>query len=177
MTCRYQTWQEGGLWLGVISPTTKPHIPLIMWLCEFTWQMNFVISLLPQCLLLLNLTGWWLVMRSHHSKSSLVIWSCDHLKSRDESKTFYLQSHKLYGHQTWQGDNLWHEATTHKVTSTFKQVVKLGHVARLKPYSKRPMATKPDMSLGFDSFDKGKPTTGSHDFLIKWLLVTNSRDK
>ena len=90
---------------------------------------------------------------------------------------FYLQSHKLYGHQTWQGDNLWHEATTHKVTSTFDQVVKLGHVARLKPYSKRPMATKPDMLLGFDSFDKRQPTTGSHDFLIKWLLVTNSRDK
>ena len=90
---------------------------------------------------------------------------------------FYLQSHKLYGHQTWQGDNLWHEATTHKVTSTFDQVVKLGHVARLKPYSKRPMATKPDMLLGFDSFDMGQPTTGSHDFLIKWLLVTNSRDK
>ena len=63
------------------------------------------------------------------------------------------------------------------MTSTFDQVVKLGHVARLKPYSKRPMATKPDMLLGFDSFDKGQPTTGSHDFLIKWLLVTNSRDK
>ena len=30
-------------------------------------------------LLLLNLTGWWLVMRSHHSKSSLVLWSRDHL--------------------------------------------------------------------------------------------------
>ena len=90
---------------------------------------------------------------------------------------FYLQSHKLYGHQTWQGDNLWHEATTHKVTSTFDKIVKLSHVTRLKPYSKRPMATKPDMLLGFDSFDKGKPTTGSHDFLIKWLLVTNSRDK
>ena len=41
----------------------------------------------------------------------------------------------------------------------------------------RLMATKPDMLLGFDSFDKGQPTTGSHDFLIKWLLVTNSRDK
>ena len=41
----------------------------------------------------------------------------------------------------------------------------------------RLMATKPDMLLGFDSFDKGQPTTGSNDFLIKWLLVTNSRDK
>ena len=29
------------------------------------------------------------------------------------------------------------------------------------------MATKPDMLLGFDSFDKGEPTTELHDFLIK----------
>ena len=56
------------------------------------------------------------------------------------------------------------------MTSAFDQVVELGHVTRLKPYSKTPMATKPDMLLGFDSFDKGQPTTKSHDFLIKWLL-------
>ena len=53
------------------------------------------------------------------------------------------------------------------MTSTFDQVVKLGHVTRLKTYSKRPMATKPDMLLGFDGFDKGEPTTELHDFLIK----------
>ena len=39
------------------------------------------------------------------------------------------------------------------------------------------MATKLDMLLAFDSFDKGQTTTKSHDFLIKWSLVTNSRDK
>ena len=74
-TCRYQTWQKDGLWLGVTCPTTKPHIPLITCLREFTWQINSVISLLPQGLLLLNLTGWWLLMRSHHSQSSVVLWS------------------------------------------------------------------------------------------------------
>ena len=56
VTCCYQTWQKGGLWLGVKCPTTKPHIHSI------TWQINFVISLLSR-----GLTGWWLVMRSHHS--------------------------------------------------------------------------------------------------------------
>ena len=51
------------------------------------------------------------------------------------------------------------------------------HVTRLKPYSKRPMATKPDMLLAFDNFDKGQSTTKSNDSLVKWSLVTSSRDK
>ena len=42
MTCGYQTWQKGGLWLGVTCLTTKSHIPLTMRLCEVTWQMNFI---------------------------------------------------------------------------------------------------------------------------------------
>ena len=79
VTCPYQTWQKGGSWLGVISSITKLHIPSITWLREFTWQMNFVISLLPRGLLLLSLTGWWLVMRSHHWRSSLVLWPRDHV--------------------------------------------------------------------------------------------------
>ena len=48
---------------------------------------------------------------------SLITWPCV------ISLTFYLQSQKFYGHQTRQDDNLWHGATSHKVTSTFKQVV------------------------------------------------------
>ena len=75
LDCRYKTWQKGGLWLGVTCPTTKPHIPLITWLREFAWQMNFVISLFPRGLLLLNLTRWWLIMRGHHSQSSVVLKS------------------------------------------------------------------------------------------------------
>ena len=51
-------WLKGDLWLGVICPTTKPQIPSITWLREFTWQINFVISLLPRGLSLLNLIGW-----------------------------------------------------------------------------------------------------------------------
>ena len=61
--------------------------------------------------------------------------------------------------------------------STFDQVVMWGHVTRLKPYFKRPMATKPDMLLAFDNFDKGQSTTKSNDSLVKWSLVTSSRDK
>ena len=45
MACRYQTWQKGGLGLSVTCPTTKPHVLSITWLREFTWQMNFDISL------------------------------------------------------------------------------------------------------------------------------------
>ena len=39
------------------------------------------------------------------------------------------------------------------------------------------MATKPDMSLAFDNFDKGQPTTKSNDSLTKSSLLTNSHDK
>ena len=69
VTCRCKTSQSQlayGLSLGVTCPTTRPQIPLITWLHEFAWQMNFVISLLPWGLLLQNLTRWWLVMRSHY---------------------------------------------------------------------------------------------------------------
>ena len=39
------------------------------------------------------------------------------------------------------------------------------------------MATKPDILLAFDSFDKGQPTTKSNDSLNKLSPVANSRDK
>ena len=45
---------EGWLMIRSQSPTTKPHISSITWLREFTRQMDFVISLLPWGLLLLN---------------------------------------------------------------------------------------------------------------------------
>ena len=74
VTCRYQTWQKVDLLLGVICPTTKLHIPSITWLREFTWQMNFVISLLPRGLLILNLTGWW--QSSDVRGSWFITWPC-----------------------------------------------------------------------------------------------------
>ena len=146
----------------VVYLLPQTHIFLSTWFREFTWQMNIVIFLLLPSLLLLNLTGWWLVMRSHHLKSSVVLWSRDHVQSRDELETFYLQSQKLYGHQTWQVDNLWHESITHKVTSTFDQFVKWGHVRTLKPYSKRSMATKPDMLMRFNKTQ----------FVLEFLIVS-----
>ena len=48
MTCRYQTWQKGDLWIRVTDPTTKPHTASIAWLLQFAWQINFAISLHPR---------------------------------------------------------------------------------------------------------------------------------
>ena len=45
VTCGFQTWQKGSLWVGVTGLTTKSHIPLTMRLSEVTWQMNFIIYL------------------------------------------------------------------------------------------------------------------------------------
>ena len=42
MTCGYQTWQKGSLWLGVACLTAKSHIPLTMQLREVTWRMSFL---------------------------------------------------------------------------------------------------------------------------------------
>ena len=38
-------------------------------------------------------------------------------------RTLYLDYHDIYGHQTWQGDNLPRGAPTHKVTQTFDHAV------------------------------------------------------
>ena len=105
----------------------------IMRLCEVMWQRNFVIYLFPRGLLLLNLTYWWLVIRSHYPENGRIFWSRDHEQSLDKSETFYLQSQKLYGQQTWQDINLWHGATIHHVTSTFDKVFMWGHLINLKP--------------------------------------------
>ena len=75
--------------------------------------MNFVIYLLPRGLLLLNLTEWWLVIRIHHPQSGVILWSCDHVKSLDERKTFYLQSHKLY--------------ESYQILTTFKKFIRWGY--------------------------------------------------
>ena len=45
VTCGFQSWQKGSLWVGVTGLTTKSHIPLTMRLSEVTWQMNFIIYL------------------------------------------------------------------------------------------------------------------------------------
>ena len=77
VTFDYKNRQKGGLWLGVTYPTTKSHIPSITWLLKITWQMKLVIYFLPWGLLLLSLAGWWLVKRSHHTQSNMILWSRD----------------------------------------------------------------------------------------------------
>ena len=45
MTCGYQTWLKGGLWLGVTCLITKSRTPRTMRLREVMWQLNFIIYL------------------------------------------------------------------------------------------------------------------------------------
>ena len=142
---------------------TKLHIPSITWLREFAWQMNFIISLLPRGLLLLSLTRWWLVMRSLYSHKCLVIWSRDHSSHVMNQKHFIFNPTKFMDTKP---DRV--------VTYDMKPPPTKSHQPSITLSNE---VTKPDMLLAFDRFDKWKPSTKSHDFLIKWSLMTNSRDK
>ena len=42
----------------------------------------------------------------HHAQSRIILWSRDHMLSRDKEKALYLQYHKSHGHQIWQGSGL-----------------------------------------------------------------------
>ena len=47
-------------------PFIKSQHPLIMWFCKVMWQIKYLISLLPQGLLPLNVAKCSLIMRSIH---------------------------------------------------------------------------------------------------------------
>ena len=47
-------------------PSIKSQNLLITWSFKVTWQINYVISLLPQNLRSLNLAKWWVTIRGFH---------------------------------------------------------------------------------------------------------------
>ena len=60
-------------------PTIKSHDHLKEWLCEITWQIKNNKYDLPQCLLLPNLSAWWLTARGSDLKvtwlfNQVVLW-------------------------------------------------------------------------------------------------------
>ena len=44
-----------------------------------------------------------------------ILWPCGHMRSCDKQKIKHLLFWKTYGHQTWQGGNLWWRETMHEV--------------------------------------------------------------
>ena len=42
----------------------------------------------------------------HHAQSRKILWSRDYMLSPDKEKALYLQYHKSYVHQLWQGSGL-----------------------------------------------------------------------
>ena len=86
--------------------STKSLDPLIMCLASVS---------LPQGLCSLNLAKWWLTLRNLNTLSHTTLGTFCHAISRDKLKTFYLQYHNNYGHQTWQGGYI-QEGVFHEVT-------------------------------------------------------------
>ena len=62
------------------------------------------------------------------SKSHKALWLRGFTRSREKLDLLYLYNHKAYGHQTWQGGDLLWEASFHKVTWPFDQVVLEGYL-------------------------------------------------
>ena len=59
MTCGYQTWQKGGLWLGVTCLTKSHPSDYAFTGAHVTNELHCIFTL--RSLLPLNLAGWWLV--------------------------------------------------------------------------------------------------------------------
>ena len=60
-----QTWQGGNMNEKLHS--IKLQDPLMTWSCKIAWQIQYVISLLPQDLSSLKLGRWWVTVRGFHS--------------------------------------------------------------------------------------------------------------
>ena len=93
----YQTTQ--GDYLAWRAPLHKVTQPLITLPSEITWQTKTMITLLQRCLWPINLTGWWLTMRSSYPKSHMNLWSRALERSRDKLKPLCIQCHSVYGHK------------------------------------------------------------------------------
>ena len=48
--------------------------PLAMWSCKVTWEMKYVISVLPQGLWSLNFARLWINIRGFHAKSHAIFY-------------------------------------------------------------------------------------------------------
>ena len=57
----------------------KSHDTLIMWPSYITWQTKMIISLLPQYLWQTNLARRWIIMKTTHSRSHIILQLHDFL--------------------------------------------------------------------------------------------------
>ena len=125
--------------------------PLIAWPCKVTWHVKSVIYPLwppwPR-----NLASWWLMVRWMHAWSYM---------------SFFLQ--KMYGHQTWQGADVWRGKFHNEVGWFPDQVISRGHFSNWKfnISSTKPMIIKFGRVV---TYGDRKPRVESHDPLITlWL--------
>ena len=86
-----------------------------MWSLEITWQTKSIMFPQLHCLWPTHLVGWWLTLRVSYHYSHLILKSRSLAWSRDKLETICLYYCNTYGHQTWQGDDIWRRASTHIV--------------------------------------------------------------
>ena len=67
-------------------PFITSHNPLIRWSCKVTWNIKSITSLLQQCQWPPKVARWWLTMRSFHSQSYRILWTCSHMRPLDKLK-------------------------------------------------------------------------------------------
>ena len=61
--------------LGDRIPSTKLHDHLVMWPCEITRQIKYMITPLKETFSTPNLTKWWLIITSSHHDSQITLLS------------------------------------------------------------------------------------------------------
>ena len=86
------------------------------------------------------------------------------LRSCDSLKIFYLHFHSVYGHQTWQDDNLPWGIPSHKVIWPFDHFILQNRVIN----EKEPLATKLDRVL---TFFRGLLPLKAHGLGVTWSYL------
>ena len=105
------------------ASTHKVTQPFKTWSFKITWQIENVLSPLPQWLKPPKSAARWSRVSGFQRYSHMTIWISGYVRQRDNLKTLNLIYHKTSYYQTCQGGNLLREAPTLKVAWPLNHVV------------------------------------------------------
>ena len=107
-------------------PPIKSNESLITWFFYIVLKTKSIMSAPRLYLWPQNMASWWLTLRGSHPDSHMTFLSSSLARWRGKLKT-YLSQYNIYGHQTWQSDDIqW--GVPIQVTWCFDHKVLWGHV-------------------------------------------------
>ena len=89
------------------NSTIMSDDPLVTWSHDVMWQIENLISPLPQGVWLSNVADWWLMVRVNHLCGHMILWKRGDVSSRDKLKAQQILFGEAYGNETWEVGDLW----------------------------------------------------------------------